>query len=153
GFGETQSGWSFRRLVDAFARISQAVAYAHRRGVMHRDLKPENIMVGEFGEVLVMDWGLARRVSASPDEDSVDLVAALLEPFHGGAASGPTPLVHGGAASGPTPLVHGGAASGPTPLVHGGAASGPTPLVHGGAASGPTPSAPAEPSNGHVLTG
>src|SRR6185503_904363 len=63
GFREAPSGWTFRRLVDAFARIAQAVAYAHRRGVVHRDLKPDNLMVGEFGEVLVMDWGLARRAS------------------------------------------------------------------------------------------
>ncbi|MEZ4300481.1 MAG: bifunctional serine/threonine-protein kinase/formylglycine-generating enzyme family protein [Polyangiaceae bacterium] len=57
------SEWSFRRLVDAFARSCQAVAYAHRRGIVHRDLKPENIMVGELGEVLVMDWGLGHRVT------------------------------------------------------------------------------------------
>ena len=64
GFGTTPTGWTFRRLVDAFARIAQAIAYAHSRGVVHRDLKPDNLMVGEFGEVLVMDWGLARRAGA-----------------------------------------------------------------------------------------
>ena len=63
-FRETPSGWTFRRLVDAFARICQAVAFAHRRGVVHRDLKPDNVMVGELGEVMVMDWGLGLRVGA-----------------------------------------------------------------------------------------
>ena len=62
GFRATSSGWTFRRLVDAFARLSQAVGYAHSCQVMHRDLKPENVMTGTFGEVLVMDWGLARYV-------------------------------------------------------------------------------------------
>jgi len=47
-------------LLRIFLRIRDAVAFAHARGVLHRDLKPANIMVGTFGEVLVMDWGLAK---------------------------------------------------------------------------------------------
>src|SRR5215469_5781504 len=47
-----------------FLRVCDAVAFAHARGVLHRDLKPANIMVGSFGEVLVMDWGLAKILRA-----------------------------------------------------------------------------------------
>lgn len=49
-----------------FQRICEAVAFAHARGILHRDLKPENIMVGPFGEVLVMDWGVAKILRDAP---------------------------------------------------------------------------------------
>jgi serine/threonine protein kinase len=51
-----------RRLLRALVGVCETVAYAHSRGVIHRDLRPSNIMVGPFGEVLVMDWGLAKQV-------------------------------------------------------------------------------------------
>lgn len=56
----TLSEFGLRRLLDVFLQVCQAVEYAHARGVIHRDLKPANIMVGDFGEVLVMDWGVAK---------------------------------------------------------------------------------------------
>ena len=46
-----------------FLRIAEAVAFAHAHGVLHRDLKPQNVMIGPFGEVLVLDWGLAKVLS------------------------------------------------------------------------------------------
>ncbi len=55
-----KDGWTVARAVTVLLRVCEAVDYAHGKGVVHRDLKPGNIMVGSFGEVFVMDWGLAR---------------------------------------------------------------------------------------------
>ncbi|MBW2528448.1 MAG: SUMF1/EgtB/PvdO family nonheme iron enzyme, partial [Deltaproteobacteria bacterium] len=52
------------RLLSTFLKVCHAVAYAHAHGVLHRDLKPPNIMLGAYGEVLVLDWGVARKIGA-----------------------------------------------------------------------------------------
>lgn len=54
---------SLHENLEILLRVADAVAFAHARGIVHRDLKPENVMLGEFGEVLVMDWGLALPLS------------------------------------------------------------------------------------------
>ncbi|MEI6714475.1 MAG: protein kinase [Verrucomicrobiota bacterium] len=62
--------YSRERLLTIFLKVCDAIAFAHSKGVLHRDLKPENVMVGEFGEVLVVDWGLAK---AFPDAKLSDV--------------------------------------------------------------------------------
>ncbi len=56
---------SLASLLTVFQKVCDAVAFAHSHGVIHRDLKPENIMLGDFGEVLVMDWGLAKDLNGA----------------------------------------------------------------------------------------
>ncbi len=64
--------FSRRKLLTAFGSVCLAIQYAHTRGVLHRDLKPANIMLGPFGEVYVLDWGLAK-ITTVRDEDGESL--------------------------------------------------------------------------------
>jgi serine/threonine protein kinase len=60
GNTEATKEYTQAALLTIFRKVCDAMAFAHAKGILHRDLKPENIMVGEYGEVLVMDWGLAK---------------------------------------------------------------------------------------------
>ncbi|HET7696557.1 MAG TPA: PAS domain S-box protein [Vicinamibacterales bacterium] len=62
-------------LLNAFITVCNTIAYAHSRRVIHRDLKGENVVMGDFGEVVVLDWGLAKLVDQKPEADAASLDA------------------------------------------------------------------------------
>ncbi|MDP3499515.1 MAG: serine/threonine-protein kinase [Myxococcales bacterium] len=87
----------FHVRMQIFLSVLNAMAYAHQRGYLHRDLKPANIMIGPYGEVTVMDWGLARHVGAP---EALGAAPAVSEP---GSRTGTALETHAGAVMG-TPL-------------------------------------------------
>ncbi len=71
GAEATLAKYPLGTLLTIFQKVCDAVAFAHNKSVIHRDLKPENIMLGDFGEVLVMDWGLAKVLGAGESSSPV----------------------------------------------------------------------------------
>jgi serine/threonine-protein kinase len=57
---DLKAQWPLVRLLGAFLQVTRALAYAHARGILHNDTKPENVLLGDFGEVYLADWGLAK---------------------------------------------------------------------------------------------
>src|SRR5688572_9686658 len=76
---EQRSSEARRDALEAVLRVCDTMAYAHSQGVIHRDLKPSNVMLGRFGEVYVVDWGLAR-LMASNDEVEQLRASSLPDP-------------------------------------------------------------------------
>ncbi len=70
---DRQDRLGLRELLNAFLTVVNAVAYAHSRGVVHRDLKGANVVMGDFGEVMVLDWGLAKIVGEEQPGDSSEI--------------------------------------------------------------------------------
>ncbi len=77
GEPEFERKYPLRRLLRYFIRVCEGMAYAHNRGVVHRDLKPSNIMIGAFGVVQIMDWGLAKVMRHPPRRDTAACVHTI----------------------------------------------------------------------------
>ncbi len=84
GNTDTIQRFPISRLLTIFQKVCDGISYAHSRRVIHRDLKPDNVMVGEFGEVLVLDWGLAKVLPEPGQADTEETGGEFSGPLPGG---------------------------------------------------------------------
>src|SRR5260221_3208370 len=89
--------YTIERRVEIFLGVLNALAFAHSHGILHRDIKPANVMVGRFGEVVVMDWGIAKAFqtghpSGSPPSDDPAGAAAVAPVTMGGTPMPPASI-------------------------------------------------------------
>ncbi len=82
GDAPTIKHYTLDRLLTIYRKVCDAVAFAHHQRIIHRDLKPENVMVGEFGEVLVMDWGLAKHLDDEQHAKAEAAEASVITGFN-----------------------------------------------------------------------
>jgi eukaryotic-like serine/threonine-protein kinase len=86
-----------RGLLQRFVSVCQTMAYAHNKGVIHRDLKPDNIMLGDYGETLVVDWGLAKQMAGwRGGEVAIETPESKSSPAHDPTTSPPHDLTQEG---------------------------------------------------------
>jgi eukaryotic-like serine/threonine-protein kinase len=78
-----REGWPLAKLCTIFVQVCRAVAYAHSHNIVHRDLKPENILLGDYGEVYVADWGIAKQIGEAEHFQDGALKAASSESISG----------------------------------------------------------------------
>ena len=83
GDAATIQHYTLDRLLTIYRKVCDAIAFAHHHRIIHRDLKPENVMVGEFGEVLVMDWGLAKHLDDEAHTRTESEATAQAAPIEG----------------------------------------------------------------------
>lgn len=82
-----QQRYTIERRAEICMEVMYALSYAHARGIIHRDIKPANIMVGKYGEVMLMDWGVAKRLRGGAGPDSRASADAALRPEEAGPAT------------------------------------------------------------------